>query len=58
MVEMAFFLKGRFPLVRLATGTGKLSRGHAQFEIFAFAQENFHVRLFPEKSSHTDGKTQ
>ena len=36
-------IKGGFSLVRLATGkgTGKLSRGHAQFDFFAFAQEIF-----------------
>ena len=45
-------LKSGFPLVRSATGTetGKLSRGYAQFDIFAFPQKDFPARLFPEKS--------
>ena len=38
-------LKNGFIFVCLGTGTGKLSRGHAQFDIFAFPQESFPVRF-------------
>ena len=42
-------IKSGFPLIRLATGTEKLSRGHAQYDIFAFSRNIFLSVCFREK---------